>query len=557
MSIKDSSNQYASLLSNCIKSKNLNLGRALHSHLIKTALILDAFCTNRLIHIYSKCGSIDSAQKAFDDLPFKNVRSWNTMISACSQMGWFMKAHHMLDEMPEPNLVTFNSIVSGYVKSGLYKDAIKAYRGMQKHHRNTLLMDEFTAVAVANASAKLAAAEMLRQVHGVATVMGFVFDAVVCNALIDAYGKCGDPDSCYSIFSQMEAKDVVSWTSVVVAYTKASRLEDACRIFDRMPVRNEVSWTALITGMAQHGEGEGALSLFKAMLNEGLVANDVTYVGVLSSCADLALIGKGKQIHCRALRVRSSSIFDNVFVVNTLIDMYSKCGDMTSATKLFKRLDIKDTVTWNSIITGLAQSGHGEASLAVFHKMLKARETPNDVTFIGVLSACSHSGLESEGLKFFNMMQEKFGLVPKTDHYVILIDMLGRKNRLIEAMEMIEKAPKGYDHIGMWGALLAACRVHGNLELGTRAAMALFDLEPKNTGRYVMLANVYAAAGKLGDAHRIRMLIDSKNLKKDAGHSWIEVKNTRYVFVAEELVGSELDDMQELLITIRNHMKDF
>ncbi|KAL2241267.1 pentatricopeptide repeat-containing protein At2g21090-like [Sesamum indicum] len=556
ISTNDRQNYCAALFSNCIKTKNLKLGRALHSHLIKTALLLDTFFANRLIQMYSKCNSMDYAQKAFDELPFKNTHSWNIMIYVHCQMGSFGKARRLLDEMPEPNLVSYNSIISSFGRSGFYKEAISVFKGMQKWSQGDVLIDEFTFVSLTNACASLAALDLLHQVHGVAIVMGLDFNVVVCNALVDAYGKCGVPESSYWIFSRMEEKDVVSWTSMVVAYASASRLEDACLIFNQMPVRNAVSWTALIKGSVQNGNGERALSLFRKMQNEEVIANDITYVSVLSACADLALIGMGKQIHCRIIRIRNSSIFDNVFVVNALIDMYSKSGNMISSMILFERLQEKDIITWNSVITGFAQNGHGAASLSVFQKMIQENVRPNDVTFIGVLSACSHSGLESEALRFLDMMKKKFGLIPRPDHYAILVDLLGRKDRLKEALEVIEKAPSDSDHIGMWGAVLATCRVHGNLELAKRAAEVLFELEPKNTGRYVMLSNIYATAGRWDDAHRIRRLIDNMDLKKEAGSSWIEVKNARHMFVAEDMFQSHVEDIKELLLNLVNQMKD-
>ncbi|KAG8383856.1 hypothetical protein BUALT_Bualt04G0057200 [Buddleja alternifolia] len=230
---------------------------------------------------------------------------------------------------------------------------------------------------------------------------------------------------------------------MVVAYASASQLDDACSIFSKMSFRNVVSWTALITGLAQNGEGERALYFFTRMHDEGVIANDITYVSVLSACADLALIGRGKQIHSHIIRRRNSSVFDNVLVINSLIDMYSKCGDMISSMRLFDRLHKKDIITWNSIITDFAQNGHGEAALGMFEKMVRDNDVrQNDVTFIGVLSACSHSDLVSEGLRVFDMMEKKFSLIPRSHHFAILVDLLGRKNRLREALEVIEKLLK-------------------------------------------------------------------------------------------------------------------
>ncbi|XP_073298348.1 pentatricopeptide repeat-containing protein At2g21090-like [Primulina huaijiensis] len=546
----------ATLLSNCIKTKNFKLGRALHSYLIRTGLILDTFFANRLIDLYAKCSSIDSAQKLFDNLAYKNAHSWNTMIFAYGQMGRFRNARQLLHEMPEPNLVSYNSLISGLSRSRCYKEAIDLFKGMQRCGRNAILMDEFTVVGLANACASLAELGLLRQVHGIGIVMDLDFNVVVSNALIDAYGKCGDVDSSYSIFSRMEEKDVVSWNSMVVACASASRMEDACWIFDQIPVKNVVSWTTLIMELVRNGEGEKSLSFFKKMEDESVVPNDVTYVSVLGACAGLALIERGKQIHCRIVRIRSSTIFDNIFLINALIDMYSKCGDMIYSLRLFERPYSKDIVTWNTIITGLAQNGHGEASISIFEMMIKANVRPNHLTFMAVLSACSHSGLESMGVQVLEMMERDFNLTPQLEHYSILVDLLGRKNRLKEAVQVIEKAPNGADHIGMWGSLLSSCRIHGNMELATKAAEALFNLEPENTGRYVMLSNIYATAGKWNDSGRIRKLMGEKDLKKEAGFSWIEIKNARQKFVAEDRCNSDMVEIQELLLSLVDQMKN-
>ncbi|KZV46553.1 pentatricopeptide repeat-containing protein-like [Dorcoceras hygrometricum] len=545
----------ASLLSNCIKGKNLKLGRAQHSYLIKTGLILDTFLANRVIDLYSRCSSTDSAHKMFDDLAFKNAHSWNTMIAAYCQMGCFRNARLLLREMPEPNLVSYNSLISGLSRSGFYKEAIDMFRAMQICGSNANLMDEFTVVGLVNSCACLAELGLLRQVHGIATVMD-LDNVVVSNAFIDAYGKCGKVESSYSIFSRMEEKDVVSWNSMVVAYASASRMGDACWIFSQGPVKNVVSWTALIVELVRNGEGEKSLSFFKKMVVESVVPNDITYVSALAACADLAVIGRGKQIHCRVIRIRSSTIFDNVFLINALIDMYSKCGDMISSLRLFERLYDKDIVTWNSILTGLAQNGHGEASISIFEMMMKANVKPNHVTFMAVLSACGHSGLESMGVQLLEMMDRNFNLIPQLEHYSILVDLLGRRNRLKEAIEVIEKSPNGAVHIGMWGSLLSSCRVHANVELATKAAEALFELEPENTGRYVMLSNIYATTGKWNDSGRIRKLMDERNLKKEAGFSWIGIKNARRKFVAEDRFNSDMVEIQELLLNLVGHMKN-
>lgn len=479
------------------------------------------------------------------------------MISAYSQSGRFNNALQLLDEMPEPNVVSYNSIISSLSHRGYFQKSIGVFRLMQERCKSEVLMDGFTAVSLVNVCACLGALKQLGQLHGFAIVIGLEFNVVLCNALIDAYGKCCLPQNSYFIFSRMRERDVVSWTSMLAAYARASRMEDACRIFHQMPVRNVVSWTALIGGFVQIGEGEKALCLFRRMQEEGIIPSAFTYVSVINACADIALLDKGKQVHSHIIRNKcSSDDLDNICIVNALVDMYCKCGDMTSAMTLFERFPDKDTVTWNSLINGLAQNGHGEKSLSMFKRMIAANVQANHVTFLGALSACNHCGLESEGFKILNSMETDHGIPPDLDHYSIMIDLLGRKNRLTDAVELIERAADGSDHIGMWGALLGASRVHGNLELARRAAEALFELEPDNTARYVMLSNIYAAAGRWDDVHEVRTLMDDRKLQKEAACSWIEIKNVRYRFVAKDKFFSRTEEIQELLHKLGDHMKD-
>nr|GMD07607.1 pentatricopeptide repeat-containing protein At2g13600-like [Ipomoea batatas] len=549
-----STHHYSTLLTKCIQTRDFTLGRLIHSRLIKTALTLNTFLANRLIHMYAKFGFIHSSHNLFNQLPIKNTHSWNIIISAFSQAGLFKNALQLLDQMPEPNLVTYNSIISSLSHRGHFRKSIGVFKLMQARCKSEALMDGFTAVSLANVCACLGALKQLCQLHGVAIVIGLEFNAVLCNALIDAYGKCCLPQNSYFVFRRMHERDVVSWTSMLAAYARASRMEDACRIFHQMPLRNVVSWTALIGGFAQNGEGEKALCLFRQMQEEGIIPSAFTYVSVLTACADIALLDKGKQVHSHIIRHKCSS--DNICVVNALVDMYCKCGDIASAMTLFERFPDKDTITWNSLITGLAQNGHGEKSLSMFKTMIAANVQTNHVTFLGALSACNHCGLESEGFKILNSMETDHGVHPGLDHYSIMIDLLGRKNRLTEAAELIERAADGSDHIGMWGAVLGACRVHGNVELARRAAEALFELEPENTARYVMLSNVYAAAGRWDDVREVRTRMDDRRLHKEAAFSWIEIKNVRYKFVAKDKFFCRTEEIQELLHKLGDHMKD-
>ncbi|KAF3664873.1 putative protein ASPARTIC PROTEASE IN GUARD CELL 2-like [Capsicum annuum] len=259
------------------------------------ALHINTLLANRLVDMYSKCSSLEYAQRAFNEVSNKNCQSWNTKSSAYYQRGLFGEVFKVFDEMPEPNVESSNSIVSSLTRCGFPGKAMGCFKRMGKRYGDDFLIDEFTVVGVVNACACLGVLKLLRELHGLAIVVGVRFNLVVCNALIDAYGKCGKPEYSYSILCRMHETDVFSWTSMLVAYIRASRLADACTLFDSMPVRNVVAWTALITGFTQNGEGDKASCVFKEMLEEGIVPNASTYVSVLGACADIPLIEKGKQ----------------------------------------------------------------------------------------------------------------------------------------------------------------------------------------------------------------------------------------------------------------------
>ncbi|KAH0437049.1 hypothetical protein IEQ34_026312 [Dendrobium chrysotoxum] len=547
---------YLSQIEICISSKDLKLGRLLHSRLLKTALNLHTLLSNRLIDMYAKCGSLPCTISSFDDLPFKNHQSWNTLLAAYSRDSRFLhSARHLFDDMPERNLVSYNTMISKLSHHGLHQEALKLFSEMQ---RKGLGMDKFTVVGIAPACAGLSDLQSLRQLHCAIIYHGMQLNCIMSNVLIDGYGKCGDAIAARQVFDQMEVKDIVSWTSLIGAYTNANRLDDAYRVFISAPSRNAVSWTALISGFEQNGQEDAAVDLFEQMLEEGVCPTPFTLVSFLSACARLGLIDRGKQVHCYMLRRFIGFDCFNIFTHNSLIDMYAKCGDMESASVLFDNMPGRDVVSWNTMVTGFAQNGLAKESLDVFERMVQVGITPSHVTFLGVLLACSHAGLVSEGNRILRFMEKEFEVCPGIEHYSILIDALGRMNQLEEAMKVIESLHSTglSSSVGMWGALLGACQVHGNIELGRRAAESLFVLDPENGARYVTLSNIYAAAGKWSEARKVRLVMKGKGLRKEAGCSWIEVKGGKKVFVPEDGSHSQTEEIYEMLSLLVEQMKE-
>ncbi|KAI6691847.1 hypothetical protein NL676_019557 [Syzygium grande] len=354
----------------------------------------------------------------------------------------------------------------------------------------------------------------------------------------------------------MPEKDIVSWTSMVVAYTRAHNLDDACAIFNNMPAKNTVSWIALIAGFAQNGHGDEALDLFVKMHEEGKQASPRTFVSVLCACADQALAERRKQIHGCIVRTCFNRVMDNIFIWNALIDMFCKCGNMRSAEIIFLRMPERDVVSRNSMITGFAHNGLGHESPVFLKTMLETNVRPNHVTFLGTLSACSHTGLDAEALQIFDAVEKDYSLQSRSDHYAILVDLLGRKNRLEEAMELIESVSNKSNHVGMWGALLGACKVHGNLVIARKAVDALLNLEPRNAARYIMLSSIYAATNRWDDSCGVRKQMEERDLTKDVANSWIGIRNEMHKFPVKDRFHYQIGDIYEVLGKLAYHMKE-
>ncbi|KAK9168309.1 hypothetical protein Syun_000449 [Stephania yunnanensis] len=344
-------------------------------------------------------------------------------------------------------------------------------------------------------------------------------------------------------------------TTLIDFYAKFGLVSCAGKVFDEMPVRNVVSWSAMIGCLAKNGRPFEALELFWEMMvgNPDEVPNSVTMVSVLQACAALSALGQGKFIHCFVVRRGLDSILP---VNNSLVTMYSKCGDLEMARRVFDRMDRRDVVSWNSMISGYGVHGFAEEAIMVFKEMINdGRVSPNAVTFISLLGACSHSGLVDEGKRLFYSMVPEYHIYPSSEHYAGLVDILGRAGRLEEAMKVIEdmRIEPGST---VWGSLLGACRIHCNIEFAERASVRLFELEPTNAGNYVLLADIYAEAKMWEEVNRVKKLLEARGLQKVSGCSWIEVKGKIYSFVSVDELNPQIEQLHALLVKFSLEMKE-
>jgi pentatricopeptide repeat protein len=362
-----------------------------------------------------------------------------------------------------------------------------------------VMPDRVLFLSILNAIASPGALQIGRQIHAQVIEAGLESDLPVANALISMYAKCGS-------------------------------MEDAHRIFDSMPQRNVVSWTAMISGYAQQNHSKAAIEVFSQMQREGVKPDRVTFISILDACANLAALQKGKSIHAQILKAGLDS--DNGVEI-ALVNMYAKCGSLVHADQVFDKMLQRDVVVWTVMIVGYAQHGRGKEAIQLFEWMKREGVKPDSLTFTGLLTACSHVGLVEEGRCYFQSITQDYGITPAMQHYGSMVDLLGRAGRLDEAADFIEKMPFEAD-ASVWGALLGACKIHCNVELAECAAKRLLVLDPDNGSWYLLLSNIYAAAGMSDKAQYMRKFMKKEGAMKDPGPSWVEVDNEVHLFVAED-----------------------
>ncbi|XP_048494173.1 pentatricopeptide repeat-containing protein At2g46050, mitochondrial [Beta vulgaris subsp. vulgaris] len=560
--------------------------KQLHSHVIKLGFYEALSMQNQVLYAYVKCGQFRVVDQVFDEMPVRNIVSWNTVISgAVSRVGlgfsYFKRmllemvypdsttmnallrsnvvfnelaigrqlhgftmrvglnldcfvgsaivdlygkfglvsdSQFAFDEMKLRDLVSWNVMVSVYSLNGLVKEAFMVFRSMQG---KGIRGDEFTFTSLLNSCNLGGCCELFQQLQGLVIKLSFDLDLQVASALVNSHAKNG----CVS---------------------------DARKLFDGMVVRNIISWNTMIVGYGRHGYTEEAMELFVEMFRRKVKPDELTISSIISSCGNLAVISKTKQVHAYAIKCGFDAY---ISVANSLIVAYSNCGSLASASLCFNYVQEPDLVTWTSILSTYAFHGHVKQSIKIFEMMLSSGLKLDNIAFLGILSACSHGGLLSEGLQYFKLMITDHNIIPSTEHYACLIDLLGHAGLMEEASRILSSGPVVLESNAL-GALIGVSKACGHFKLAEWAAGKLFELEPENPVNYTLMSNMYASVGQWYDAEKVRNMMKQKCNSKLPGCSWIEIAGEVHTFLSSDTSHRLAHEAYSMLNMLSRVMKD-
>nr|XP_043635358.1 pentatricopeptide repeat-containing protein At2g27610-like [Erigeron canadensis] len=579
---------YVSALSACSNLGVLRIGKQVHARIIRFEEKLNSFVENSLVNFYGKCGMLKDAVSVFDGILEPNDVSWTSLVSCACQCGEnveglkiFSRSHkaavkvnefacacvlgacaseenmevgmqvhsyalkcgtridpfvvtglvnlyakcgdldsaqRAFSEVNEPHLTAWTSLLWGYVQYGKSKEAINLF---QKLLASADTPNERTLATIFGAFIDPNEIETGKQLHSLIIKLGYISFTVIGNSVMDFYFK-------------------------------SALFAEALKVFEEMNEHDVVTWNALISGHINSGCYEKAVDFLHEMLSKGFELNLYSYSSILNICGDLPAIEWGKQTHCCIIKLVVDS---NVVVGSALIDMYAKCGRLSNARIVFDNFHFKNIISWNTMLVGYAHHGHGEKALEIYNMMLDSGVKPNDITFIGVLSACGHSGLLEEGLHHFSSMTKDYGITPRTDHLACMVNLFSRKGLTKLAFDFIVSFPGKPDKV-VWRCLLSGCKTNKDFDLGKYAAEKILSIDPDDVSAHIMLSNIYAESKMWNEIAKVRKLMKERVLKKDSGHCWIELMNKTYLFSSVQDAGSEGHFVSEVLNRLTEHLFD-
>ncbi|KAK9283651.1 hypothetical protein L1049_011901 [Liquidambar formosana] len=581
------STSFTSALTACSQGEDTSFGRQVHCDVTKMGFHREPYVRTSLLTMYAKCGLVEDAKKVFNQMPDKEIELWNAMISAyvgngyaydalevyncmrlseipsdsftisnilssCNMIGSYdfgrivhgelikrpmgcniavqsalltmysksgspEDANSVFNTMKERDMVAWGSMISGFCQNRKFEEALDLFKAMEA---NGVIPDSDIMTSVINACVGLENIELGCGIHGFVIKNGLGLDVFVATSLIDMYSKCGFLEMAKNIFSGMPHKNLVAWNSIISCY---------CR----------------------NGLSELSISLFPQIVQHGLSPDSVSITSVLAAVSSVAALLKGKTVHGYQIRLEIPS---DLQVENALIDMYIKCGCLKYAQYIFQNMSGRNLVTYNSMIAGYGSHGESLEAFRLFDEMKRSGITPDHVTFISLISSCSHSGLVEEGLNLFQSMREEYQIEPRMDHYVNIVDLLGRAGCLNDAHSFIKNMPIEPDR-SVWLCLLSACRACHNIELGELAANNLLNMEPARGSNYVQLLNLYGEVESWDRAAKLRASMKEMGMKKSPGCSWIEVRNRVDIFFSGDSSSPRTVEIYKTLSSLRRNME--
>lgn len=560
---------FGSILKGVACAYRLDLGEQVHSMILKMGYAGNVYSGSALLDMYAKCERVEDAYMVFKRIPERNAVSWNALIAAYVQAGDLGTVFWLFDCMEQEGVKaddgTFSPLLTSLDDPEFYKLATQIHGKIIKHG---LAFNNTVCNALLTSYSECGSIEDAKRVFDGAVGTR---DLVTWNSMLASYLIHKKEELAFKLFMDMQwlgfEPDIYTYTSVISAcfdgahknhgkslhglvikrgleesvpisnaliamHLKSNNgsMEEAILIFNSMETKDRVSWNSILTGLSQIGLSEDALKFFGRMRSAVEDIDHYTFSAVLRSCSDIATLQLGQQVHVLAVK---SGFESNEYVASSLIFVYSRCGIIEDARKSFEDTPQDSPIAWNSIIFGYAQHGQGNFALDLFYLMMERRVKPDHITFVAVLTACSHIGLLEEGCKLLKSMESEYGIPPRMEHYACGVDLYGRAGCLDQAKALIEAMPFQPDAM-VWKTLLGACRICGDIELASQVASFLLEIEPEEHCTYVLLSNMYGRLRRWDEKAGVTRLMRERGVKKVPGWSWIEVHNEVHAFNAED-----------------------
>ncbi|CAH8274275.1 unnamed protein product [Arabidopsis lyrata] len=575
--VKADSFTYPFVIKSVTGISSLEEGKKIHAMVIKLRFVSDVYVCNSLISLYMKLGCSWDAEKVFEEMPERDIVSWNSMISG------------------------YLALEDGFRSLMLFKEMLKF--GFKP--------DRFSTMSALGACSHVYSPNMGKELHCHAVRSRIeTGDVMVMTSILDMYSKYGEVSYAERIFKCIIQRNIVAWNVLIGCYARNSRVTDAflcfqkmseqnglqpdvitlinllpaCAIlegrtihgyamrrgflphivldtalidmygewgqlksaeviFDRIAEKNLISWNSIIAAYVQNGKNYSALELFQKLWDSSLLPDSTTIASILPAYAESLSLSEGRQIHAYIVKSRYGS---NTIILNSLVHMYAMCGDLEDARKCFNHVLLKDVVSWNSIIMAYAVHGFGRISVCLFSEMIASKVDPNKSTFASLLAACSISGMVDEGWEYFESMKREYGIDPGIEHYGYMLDLIGRTGNFSSAKRFIREMPF-LPTARIWGSLLNASRNHNDITVAEFAAEQIFKMEHDNTGCYVLLLNMYAEARRWEDVNRIKLLMESKGISRTSSRSTVEAKSKTHVLTNGDRSHVETNKIYEVL----------